>query len=212
MDVVLYIFDILMCILWMLTYTLVLIATLKYQYPMIAIYSQVLLAPLELVCAIFFIRANKGLTFFSFCYAYWVLAEIIIFIVACRMGYVSRRKVIVSITSACIVTVALYCFVIILDQMLTTNYCVTFLAEIIWLQYVLNKQYPAKPIILTAFVLKLLADAMIVPVYYGVGTWYTNVLVVALPVLDAAYIYAYLIKKYSERTYAKKQKSRTGYR
>lgn len=59
--------DIAMCFLWIITYTLVLIGTVKYRYPLIAPISQAIIAPFEFAVLIrFVIHGNLSLDYVSF--------------------------------------------------------------------------------------------------------------------------------------------------
>lgn len=53
--------DMAMCVLWIVTYTLVLIGTIRYQYPVISPITQAIIAPFEFCVAVSFLRGDNAI-------------------------------------------------------------------------------------------------------------------------------------------------------
>lgn len=81
-----------MCFLWIATYTLVLVGTIKYRFPLISPITQAMIAPLEFSVLFLFIKLDAfRLDYASMAYLYWSIIEIVIIIVMIRNGYIRKN-------------------------------------------------------------------------------------------------------------------------
>lgn len=65
------ILDLMMCCLWILTYTIVLLGTIKYNYPLISPVTQAIIAPFEFaVLYRYIIKGFLGFDYVSLSYIY----------------------------------------------------------------------------------------------------------------------------------------------
>ena len=83
-----------MCMLWIMTYTLVLIGTIKYRYPMIAPITQAIIAPFEF--SVLFLFHKLGLIELSYAtlaYLYWAIIEVAIFRVIEKLRYIKEEHI-----------------------------------------------------------------------------------------------------------------------
>ncbi len=71
------ILDELMCFLWISTYTLCFISTIKYRYPALSPIAKLLSAPFEFAVLFRYIyNGSLGFDYVSIAYLYWTLFEI----------------------------------------------------------------------------------------------------------------------------------------
>lgn len=186
------ILDVTMCILWIATYTLVLIGTVKYRYPLISPMTQAVISPFEFAVLIRLILVGSfGQIYVFTAYAYWTLIEIAIIWVILKSGYIKRKYIVPYIVLVCVMTCVMFYFVTVKGQMFFFSYFNTFIGEVIWFRFILKKDYPMKPIALLAFFTKFIGDSFSIVVYFGDGIWLSNVMCVLLPVLDFAFILVY---------------------
>lgn len=190
------ILDALMCVLWMTTYTLVFIGTVKYKYPLISPITQLIIAPLEFVIAYFFIAGNpNGFDYISFAYLYWSVIEIAIISAIFKIKFIKKKHMLVYILLLLINTVLMIYLVAIKGYMLFFNYFNAFLGVLFWFVFIQRKDFPMKPIALVAFVTKFLADIIAIPVYIGDGGFLINFICISLPILDFMFIPTYFYKR-----------------
>lgn len=185
--------DAVMSFLWSLTYTLVLIGTKKYKYPLLSPMTQLIIAPFE-VAVVFklIIDGTLGVEYISISYIYWVIIEVLIFIESVKYGGVSKRYIIPYLLSFAIITSVMCYLVAYRGYYFFFSYFGTFVGEIFWLIYILKKDYPMKPMAIALFLTKFAADALAVPIYLRNGSWLIKLICVALPILDFIFIHAYL--------------------
>ena len=191
------ILDAFMCFLWIATYTLVLIGTLRYKYPLIAPLTQAIIAPFEFSVLLYFIKLSAfRFDYASIAYLYWSMIEIAIIFVMIKKRYIQKKWIIPYIGAVVALTILMVYFVIIMGKMLFFSYANTFVGVAVWMAFILKrKDYPINPFTLTVFCLKFLADILGGIVYFGKGHCLINILCVCLPILDSVFIYIYLKKR-----------------
>jgi len=188
-----------MCLLWIVTYTLVLIGTIKYRYPLIAPITQAIIAPFEFSVLIrFIIQGSLDFGYVSLAYIYWTIIEILIIGVIIKRGYIQRKLIIPYLLLICTMTGIMCYWVVIKNCMFFFSYFNTFIGELFWLHFILKTDYPMKPLALAAFVAKFVGDAISIPTYLGDGIWLISAICVLLPVLDFLFILIYF-KRSKER-------------
>ena len=190
--------DIALCGLWILTYTLVLIGTIKYHYPLISPITQAIIAPFEWSVLFLFLKLEISITDYAFItYLYWGIVEIAIIYVILRMGYIKKKLIKPYIALIVMVTGFMVYLVTIRQHMLSFSYINTFLGVLIWAKFIRNKNYPMKGFSLAIFATKFLADFLGAIVYYGDGIWIINIVSILLPVLDFCFIIEFFLRKKS---------------
>lgn len=190
------ILDTAMCLLWMVTYTLVLIGTIKYRYPLISPISQAIIMPFEfsvllLVTAVGQYKFNYA----SGAYLYWTLIEIVIIIVILKSGFMKKKHIVPYISFVVIFTILMVYLVTIKSNMFFFSYFNTFVGDVIWFGFILKNDYPMKPIALATFITKCVADILGACVYFGNGNFVINMMAVLLPSLDLVFILVYFVRK-----------------
>lgn len=191
------ILDVGMCLLWITTYTLVLIGTIMYRYPLISPITQVIIAPLEFSVLFLFIKLGAfRLDYASVAYLYWSIIEIIIISVMMKKEYIRKKYTIPYIGTLISITGIMVYWVTIKENMFFFNYFNTFIGIFFWLIFVLeNKDYPMKSITLAIFIIKFIADVLAFVVYHGEGNWVANLLCILLPVVDSIFLLVYFRRK-----------------
>lgn len=190
------ILDATMCLLWIVTYTLVLIGTIKYKHPLIAPATQVIIAPFEFAVLLSFVIGGRlDIDYISAAYLYWTVIEVAIIYVILKSGNVRSGRGCLYILSVCMMTCIMCYLVIIRGWTFFFSYFNTVVGEIIWLFYIFKKDYPMKPLALAAFITKFIADAVSIPVYFGKGIWLISLISVLLPALDWIFILVYFNRK-----------------
>ena len=188
--------DATMCLLWIITYTLVLIGTIKYKYPLISSFTQLLIAPFEFaVWLSFVIGAGFRIDYVSVAYSYWAIIEILIIFVILKISNISLKNKVLYLIAICVMTCIMYYLAISKGQMLFFSYFNTFVGEVVWLIHVCKKNYPNKPITLTFFITKFLGDVLAIPVYFGKGSWIISLISILLPALESLFILIYIERK-----------------
>lgn len=188
--------DIAMCVLWVLTYTLVLIGTITYRFPLISPATQAVIAPFEFAVFIKFIyRDALGFDYVFLSYAYWTAIEIAIIYQIVRIGFINKNRVIPYVFVITVLT-CIMCYCVIANKyMFFFSYFNTFVGEIFWLVFILKKDYPMRPIALAAFFAKFIGDAISIVPYFGHGGFLINFICLTLPLLDLAFIFIYFKRK-----------------
>jgi len=188
--------DKLMCLLWITTYSLALIGTIKYRYPLIAPMTQAIIAPFEFAVFIgYIINGNLNLGYVSLSYVYWTAIEICIIVVMIKNGYIIKQHIAPYLLFVCTLTAIMCYLVAVKGHMFFFSYFNTFIGEIIWFSLILKKDYPMKPIALAMFITKFVGDAISIPTYLGDGIWLINAICILLPILDLLFILVYIHRK-----------------
>lgn len=188
--------DATMCLLWVTTYTLVLIGTIKYKYPLISSVTQLIIAPFEFVMWLGFVIGGKfSLNYVFVAYSYWTIVEICIIYVVLKCSNTSFKNKWLYLIAVCIMTCIMYYLVIYKGWIFFFSYFNTFVGEIFWFIHFCKKDYPIKPIALAAFVAKFIGDAISIPVYFGRGIWFISLISVLLPILDSLFVFMYIKRK-----------------
>lgn len=191
------ILDSAMSILWIVTYTLVLIGTIRLQYPLISPLTQAVVAPLEFAMLIFLLVAGSfGFDYISAGYLYWAIIEILIIIVILKGGYIKRKYIVPYIMLVAMITVVMT--TVIISSRFTIFYCHlnSVIGDMIWLAFILrDKKYPMKAVTLATFTTKFLADVLAVPVYFGCSIWIVSFMCILLPILDFTFILIYFVRR-----------------
>lgn len=186
------IFDAAMSALWILTYLLVLIGTIRYRYPLISPVSQFFFCTNEFAVLLFFVaNASRFDNYVIIAYGCWALIEIAVFIVILKIGFVKRKHILPYCVVTAAVSVILYFVIALKDSMMFICYFNAFCGVFFWLRFIRRKEYPMSPIALAAFVTKFLADLVAIPVYLGEGGRIIDLLCLALPMLDLLFIPIY---------------------
>ena len=194
------ILDILQTVLWMITSTLVLISTIKYKYPLIPPQAQVIIAAFEFVTFSFlFIGGQVGFDYISIAYLYWTVIEIVQMVVVIKIGYIKEKRVISYILRVIFATGIVHASMLTTENIYAFSYFNTFIGEIIWFRYIIQSQYPLKPIVFLTFLAKFVADLVAISVYVGMGDLVNQVICVILPVLDFAFLVVFFARMKAER-------------
>lgn len=191
--------DAAMCFLWILTYTLVLIGTIRYKYPLIPLATQAIIAPFEFAVFIRFIISSRlHIDYIFLAYFYWTVIEIAIIYVILKSEKFRPSRCFPYILLIGAITCIMCYLVLIKGWIFFFSYFNTFVGEIIWFCYILRKDYPMKPLALASFIAKFIGDAVSVPVYFDCGIWFLSLISVLLPVLDFIFIVVYINRKRKE--------------
>lgn len=187
--------DAVLCFLWMLTYTLVLIGTERYKYPLISPITQILIASLEFsVVFQLILDGGIGWNHIWISYLYWALIEAAIIGVQIKRGFIPKHHVGGYLFLLATATMIMCYLVAYKGHGFFLSYFNTFVGEIIWLVHIRKKDYPMKPIALLLFSTKFAADAIGISIYFGRGSWMTDLISVLLPVLDFMFIHIYCLR------------------
>ena len=191
--------DAVLSLLWSVTYTLVLLGSVKYNYPLISPIAQAIIAPLEFaVVARLVIVGMAGLNHVFINYVLWACLEIAIIVVQIRRGFIG--KCYIALYLLCVVALTFVMCYLVAYRGYLLFFCLlnTFVGEIFWLSHVWKKDYPMKPIVLAMFLTKYIADSMSVVVYFSQGSWIDSLIGILLPVLDFIFVHAYFRRKSKE--------------
>ena len=185
-------FDAAMSAFWILTYVWVLIGTLRYRYPLISPVSQFFFCTNEFAVLLFFVtNASQFSNYVIIAYGCWALLEIAVFIVIIKTGFAKRKHILPYCAAVAVVSVALYFIIAYADGMMFICYFNALCGVFFWFRFIHRKEYPMKPIALVAFMLKLFADLLAVPVYLGEGGSIIALISLLLPALDLAFLPVY---------------------
>lgn len=183
-----------MCVLWIITYTLALIGSVRYKKPLISPLTQACIAPFEFA-VMFNLILRGGLNYVSVAYGYWTVIEVALFYVNCKLGAVSKNREKQYVLLVTLVMAAMLWGVVVKGWMLFFSYFNTFVGMCFWAQYIRREAYPMKPWAGAAFLIKFAADVLACLVYFHSGTWVISFMSVALPVLDFTFLITYWKRK-----------------
>lgn len=199
-------FDTAMCALWILTYTIVLIGTVRYRYPLISPIAQAIIAPFEFAVVVDLIYTGDfGADYISVAYTYWTLVEAGIIVATLCICRFSWKKTLLYLLLVTAMSVLMCRLVVGTEHRFFFSYFNTFYGMVFWLFRILKKDYPMKALSLAAFVTKFVADLISIPVYFGYGFWATDVLCVALPLVDLSFCVIWFVKRQRDRRMQKAQ-------
>lgn len=196
--------DMIMCCMWSLTYTLVLIGTKNYNYPLISPFTQAIIAPYEfaILCRLL-VNGNLGFDYVSASYIYWSVIEVATIILMLRCGFIQKKWVIPYIALVCCVTCMMWYLVVYKDYVFSFAYINTFIGQVIWLKHVLKKDYPMKPLVLLIFVAKFVGDILLIQVYIDTQLGLMSILCVLLPILEFMFIGIYFLRRNRDNSFCK---------
>ncbi len=200
--------DGLMCVLWITTYTLCFISTIKFHHLALSPITQLMIAPFEF--AVLYGLISKGtfsLNYVSIAYLYWAFIEIALCVLVIKYAFQSnRKKTVVFILALAVMTVLMIYLVTVKKYKFFFSYFNTFIGELFWFYYILKDDYPIKPLNLAAFIAKFVGDAISIPVYLFTGNIVSSVVCVLLPILDFCFVYVYFVRSLKNRRAEKKKK------
>ena len=188
MEGIITVFDTIVCICWIVTYTLVLVGSIKYKYPLISPITQAIIAPFEIASLFLLLRSGAGFNYAFFAYLYWAVIEIAIFRVIEYLGYIEKKYVTLYICLVAVIMASMLYYVVFKGEMFLFSYLNTFVGMLFWLRFIQNQNYPMKAITLAVFVTKFLGDFIAIPVYFGKGPLLINMICILLPVCDFLFI------------------------
>lgn len=192
--------DAVMCFFWITTYTLVFIGTKKYKYPSISPITQAVVAPFEFAVTIVHLK-GMVLNYALIAYFYWSFIEIAIITLIVRQGKFIKQRLKTYILFIVLLTCIMVPIVKLENGMLYSSYINTIIGAIFWYFFILNPNYPVKPINLLAFLAKFIADILGMMVYYGSCDIIVDTMSVFLPVLDFFFILTYLFRRFYKEKY-----------
>lgn len=187
--------DTAMCLLWIATYTLVLIGTIKYKYPLISPITQAIIAPLEFSVFILCVITSATFNYAVVAYMYWSIIEVAIFVAIMKTGSIKKKLLYYYIVLSMVVFATMIILVVCKRQVLFYNYLNTFTGMLFWFGFIFKKDYPMKPFALFIFIIKFIADIFAAIVYCDDGVWITDMLCILLPILDFLFIVVYFIRR-----------------
>ncbi len=190
-------FDVLLSIFWIITYTLVLIGTVKYRFPLIPPVTQAIIAPVEFSVLLSLIdRSSFCWDYVSIAYAYWCAIEMVIIGVAIKKQITPTKWVAMGIALFVMVMIPTFCCVVIHRGMFFFTYLNTFTGVVAWLVFVSRrKDYPMNGMTLAIFIAKFLGDVATIPAYFMDGDWVIRALAILLPVCDSLFFLLYFLRR-----------------
>ena len=193
--------DALMCCGWITTYTLVLIGTKIYKFPLISLSTQISIASVEIAVLISFIVNKYIFNYAYFAYLYWSVIEVmIIFISLKQRNFTKEQKYKYWVTL--IVLIIIMSFILKIDKgMLYFTYLNTIVGMILWFYYTLEKNYPIKPFVVAIFIVKMIADILGAIVYYNSYNNLVRFMSVFLPCIDLPFIILYFYRYFNQEKY-----------
>ncbi len=199
-----------MCVLWISTYTLCFISTIKYHHPALSPIAQLFGAPFEFAVLFSYINnGSLGFDYVSIAYLYWTLIEIALCILVVKYAFqFNRKKTIIYFMTMAVMTALMIYLVEVKGYKFFFSYFNTFVGELFWFVYILKKDYPLKPLNLAVFITKFIADAISIPVYLYKGNLIFSILCVLVPILDACFILVYFVcSRKNRKTELRKQQN-----
>ena len=189
------ILDTTMCFLWVVTYTLVLIGTVKYRYPLISLNTQAIIAPFEFSVLFLFLKIRSfRFDYASMAYLYWGVIEVLIFLAILKSGHLKKKHIIPYVMTVVAFTGTMIYWVTIREYMFMFSWLNTTVGIVFWLIYVIRqKDFPMNSITLAIFVIKFLADVLAFIVYYQRTDWTINLAI--LPALDFMFFPVFFIRR-----------------
>lgn len=194
MEYLLSILDEIMCFLWILTYLLTFLGSIKYKYVLIHPLTPAIIAPFELTVVLNFIVTNTSVNYAFIAYICWAVIEIALIGLILKKEFILPKERFIYISCVFLITCVMCYFVIVEKQMFFFSYFNTIIGVIFWFGHIFKKDYPMKPLALLAFLTKFLADLIAIPVYLFEGSLLISLICVLLPILDLAFVVVYIIR------------------
>lgn len=205
------ILDILMCACWISTYTVCFVSTIKYKYPALSPVTQLIIAPFEFAALYRFISDGTfGFDYVSIAYLYWSSIEFgLLFLIIKYRFHFEKKKSITYILLCAVMTILMIYIVAYKGHVFFCSYFNTFVGELFWFIYIRDENYPMKTLNLTAFIIKLIGDAMAVYIYISMGNTIIKIICALLPILDLCFIVVFFKRVYETRVLKVKTRKKT---
>ncbi|MBQ7862794.1 MAG: hypothetical protein IJ349_11420 [Clostridia bacterium] len=195
------IIDIVVTFGWSATYTLVLVGSRKYKFPLMSLLAQLIIASLEIAIFIGFVLNDYKFDYVYFAYFYWSLVEIIIIFTSIKQkGFTNKKKYVFFIVLT-VFTIVMSFLLKINNGMLYFALLNTILGMVVWFYYILDKKYPVKPFALAIFIVKLISDVLGTVVYINSHDTLVAVFTIILPCIDFLFIILYFYRRYNKEKY-----------
>jgi len=195
MPILFAIFETILCCSWITVYVLALYGTIKYSFPLIPAYTQIFIATFEFSVFFSCIYHNTfGLDYVSIVYFIWTILEFLIMIATLKLNYLPLKNKILFVSLMMLITSLMCYLVAVKEYKYFFSYFNTFIGEVIWLRYVVDKKYPNTKLVLIIFIAKFIGDTVSIPVYIQEGIWLSKFLCVAVPIVDLIFIDIYFLK------------------
>lgn len=185
--------DAAMCLLWIFTYLVVLLGTIRYRYPLMPLATQMAFMTHEIAILFFLITEKDSIDYVVVAYSVWVLIEISLFLANKKVGHISPKTTVLFICLTLFFSTVLFWLIAFKGYMTYVCYIATIIGVVCWYVAILKPKYPIKPVVLVAFLTKLIADIFVAPFYLIYETRAIGLLSVILPMLDALYIPTYFL-------------------
>lgn len=193
--------DIVMCFGWILTYTLVLIGSQKYKFPLIPLSTQFFITSLEIAVFLGFLAGSQSFSYPHLAYGYWAIIEVSII-------YVSFRQRKIQDEQKMLYGVALFFMILVMNYLLKMDhgmlyftYINTIVGMLFWLYYILDKKYPMNLFSLCIFLVKFLSDVLGGIVYYNELDALVCCIAIALPCIELLFIAIWLYRRFNKEKY-----------
>lgn len=185
--------DVFMTIAWTIAYVLCIIGIIIYKKRIIPTYFFTFNFAIEIVCLIYFCMHKS--TYLIIIYLIWAFLEIVMIILFLKYRLINEKNIIQHVLLL-IANVLIVAYLILeKGQMTIINYLYALIGVIIWYIGIFKKDYPLRALTLIIFVIKFLADASVIYTYFDVSKPFVDVVCIALPILDFAFIPTYFILK-----------------
>ena len=197
--------DLMLCILWILTYLSVFLIMFMRKECAINPLTTALCFGLGLGVLISHIWNGDNFNYVTFGYGCWVLVEIGIIILHIKQKDVPKHYLLpfFLIIASCL----LFVFSLAAYTSLGVAYCnfiIVSFGMIIWLIYLYMRKQPMHWSYIIPFTTKLIADFFTIYAYFGSINWAIDLICVVLSIIDSLFILLFFVKREPTRTYKNK--------
>ena len=178
-------FDIFMCLGWFIVYILIIIGSIKYNSPLISPFGQAVIASFELAVFIgYFLSGAYIIDYVSLVYILWGIIEILITYIFIIKGFIKKGQLILYLFFLTALVLTMIYLIYFKEMYFFFSYFNTIIGELIWLFYIKREEYPINKYTISIFLIKFIANAVSIPVYYGKGNFFISFMSICLPIID----------------------------
>ena len=132
---------------------------------------------------------GSGFDYVTFSYGYWTIIEIGIITLYIKYRFIGKKQLIPFFAITCFFILGTFFLVKNINTGVTyCNFVLTIIADVVWLVYLYLKKKKMHWSYLIPFTTKLIADLLVLYVYFGYLNWFIDLLCILLPIVDCLFI------------------------
>lgn len=196
--------DIVMCALWVFTYLSVFLIMLITKRVIIHPVTTLLGLAMELGILIAHISNGDDFNYVTISYACWSIIEIGIVILHIKYKSIEYTFLPIYLFLSVLSIIGVFLWANNYTHGVTyCNFILTTAGMLVWLTFLFLKKQTMHWSYLIPFVSKLVADVLVLYVYFDFMNWFINTFCIVLPIVDHLFIVLFIVRRYTSKVAVK---------